>query len=157
MSLAHLSAHPLRAAAPLLALCAAPMAFSADELHEPPTEAAATTWTCRYDGQTRILCRLSSATDPPADGDEAQPADGAAETDPVYGRLPPLVQQIHLRPAQLRGQTIVIPIYSHPFGRERVEQLADAIMCGGKSSCRVDFAHDAADFSAFEEIDPARE
>lgn len=145
---------PARLVAPLLVLCATPLAFTATDVPDSPVAEPSTVWSCWYNGKLSILCRLTAAPQASAAPDDPAltPYDGA--NSPSIP-LPPIVAQIREQPGQLRDQTITIPIYSPPIGSERVEQLADSVMCGGTTSCRVDFLHEPTDFSVFEEVDPA--
>ncbi|HJV25769.1 MAG TPA: hypothetical protein VJ673_08775 [Aromatoleum sp.] len=102
--------------------------------------AAHTTWMCWQDSATSLSCHLSQ------DGDTApaavpEPAAGTA-TPASSSRtrpLPRVARQILERPEQFQGRRISIPMYSEPEEREFMVQLAEAVMCGVRKACSVEF------------------
>ena len=114
-----------------------------------PAEPLETSWTCWYNGDSRVLCRVAAA-----------PALDAAPLTTAYpGRdtLPEAVRTIHERPALLRGRTITIPLHSPPEDMDNAAELACAVMCGIRTACRVDFFRDVAELALRHEEDPALE
>ncbi len=132
----------------LAACCLAPAAPATDgtAISAPAT----TVWTCWHNGKTRILCRLSRAP-------EWGTAEAAELAAPYPGQmvLPLAVREIREQPMRLYGRTLVIPMFSTPELAANSEMLADAVMCGARPACRVDFFHDVAGLASLYEEDPA--
>lgn len=99
-----------------------------------------TVWECWYDGSASVLCRLLTA---PSPIDEATAESAVSWLVPTNARtrrpLPALVHVISQDPAQLASRTVRIPLHNYAHNMEAVEQLADAVMCGGRGDCRVQF------------------
>ena len=99
-----------------------------------------TVWTCWYNGSASVLCRLLTA--PPRIGEtSAEPAVPwlVPTSERIRRPLPVLVHVIGQDPAQLASRTVRIPLHNYAENMDAVEQLADAVMCGGRSDCRVQF------------------
>lgn len=112
----------------LAALLAIANSASAQPLFDTPDDRAEVLWRCWY-GEERgpaLICRLLQAPGT----DEPQP----------FGPLPPILERIRNRPATLRDELVVIPLFGPPVEMSRAERLARAVMCGGLTTCTVDFA-----------------
>jgi hypothetical protein len=128
--------------------------------------AATTTWLCWYNNDTRILCRLlDAAADAPSDPlqADATPSAVAAPLQPTSsqypsrGPLPPIVNAILERPETLRERTISIPLFTSPEDMAFAEELAWAVMCGIRATCRVDFERSVEALAMLNDPDPALE
>lgn len=103
-------------------------------------EGPETVWACWYDRSTSVLCRLLAApVSPVATSPESALPPGEAPSSRPRRPLSPLVHVIGEAPAQLGGRIVRIPLHNHAQNMEAVEQLADAVMCGARSDCRVLF------------------
>ncbi|BAL22399.1 hypothetical protein AZKH_0047 [Azoarcus sp. KH32C] len=104
---------------------------------------AHTTWVCWHDTATTSLsCQLSQDDGPVAEVPGEVPDAGEAERSaaPSKGRpLPRVARQILEHPEQFQGRRISIPMYSDPGEREFMIQLAEAVMCGVRQACSVEF------------------
>lgn len=103
-----------------------------------------TVWACWYDGSASVLCRLLTAPSPIEEAIDEATAESAVPwlvptSERVRRPLPALVHVISQDPAQLASRTVRIPLHNYAQNMEAVEQLADAVMCGGRSDCRVQF------------------
>lgn len=99
-----------------------------------------TVWACWYDGSASVLCRLLTAPSPIDEATAESAVSWLMPTNERTGRpLPALVHVISQDPAQLASRTVRIPLHNYAHNMEAVEQLADAVMCGGRSDCRVQF------------------
>jgi len=128
-----------------LALLVIPQVCGAETAAAPALE---TRWTCWYNGSMGVLCRVT----------DAPPAEAAVEPVAVApDGLPEVARVILERPGLLRGRTVAIPLYSQPEEMANAELLADAVMCGARASCSVDFFRDLAALAMQLEEDPARE
>jgi hypothetical protein len=129
-----------------LALLLIPQGCGAETAAAPAIE---TRWTCWYNGRTSVLCRVTDAplAQPPLDPAASPPSDG----------LPEVARVILERPGLLRGHTLTIPLHSPPEEMANAELLAEALMCGARTSCRVDFFRDVAALAMQFEEDPARD
>lgn len=99
-----------------------------------------TVWACRYDGLTSVLCQLLAG--PPSQhemADETLVSWAEPAAMPRRQALPSIVHVINQNPAWLASRTVRIPLHNHAHNMEAVEQLADAVMCGGRHDCRVEF------------------
>lgn len=141
---------PTPAARALLALLGSPASAG---------EPFITTWTCRYQEQTRLACRLAPADDLAYEpGENARATPGADALLPSQPSDPLAVMQRKLRePGRLRGRIIVIPMFSSYESRENARELADAVMCSTRLACRVNYYPDIAAVAVLHEIDPARD
>jgi hypothetical protein len=148
-------------AAILALLCFGPCVH-ADEISGATTPT--TIWTCWYNNDTRILCRLLDADAP----SEPTQADATASSDvgplqptssqyPNRGALPPIVNAILDRPETLRERTISIPLFTSPEDMAFAEELAWAVMCGIRETCRVDFERSVEALAMLNDPDPALE
>jgi len=70
--------------------------------------------------------------------------------------LPAIVKTIHERPAQLRGRTITIPVFTPPRDAQFAAMLVEAVMCGARPSCRARILRSPAAVAVEYEEDPAR-
>jgi hypothetical protein len=102
-----------------------------------------TTWHCWYDGMTGVLCRISELATPSA---ATMPAQATATTTasidsgrPQRGTLTQLAVALVDAPAKMIERTIRVPLLSYPENMSDVEELADAVVCGGRITCRVEF------------------
>lgn len=100
-------------------------------------EAPAVVWWCHYDGNVSIFCEFVQGPAPKPVA-EKRPLSRPSPY-PSRGPLPPIVRVITQDPGALLGTTIRIPLFSPPLDMERVEQLADSVMCAGNPACRVEF------------------
>jgi hypothetical protein len=97
---------------------------------------AHTTWVCWHDTATSLSCHLSQDEAPVAAAQDAGDAPAASSK----GRpLPRLAREILEHPEQFQGRRISIPMYSEPEEREFMIQLAEAVMCGVRKACSVEF------------------
>lgn len=138
------------AAAALLALLASPAMADGS---------AVTTWNCWYQGQTRLACRLAppdGLADEPDEDAVATPGTDALPQGQPSG-LPAVAQRILREPLKLRDRIIVIPMFSSYESRENARELADAVMCGTRLACRVNYHPDMATVAFLHETDPARD
>lgn len=97
-----------------------------------------TRWECWIDGNTRILCRLESAV--PAEAAESPAPPPTSPARAPSGRLirmSPLAHAILDTPDRLQRRTIAIPVFGSNCSRAAAEQLAEAVMCGGRRDCEV--------------------
>lgn len=91
-------------------------------------------WACWYNPEAlAIRCLLAQA---PQAG--AVERDAAAEEayDP---RMSELVRTIWGNPERLSGRQISIPLWTPPTEMERVQILAESVMCGTRPACTVSF------------------
>lgn len=112
----------------MVALVTIASSVSAQPLFDTPDDRAEVSWRCWY-GEERgpaLLCRLLRAPGI----DEPQ----------LVGPLPPMLERIRNRPAMLRDELVVIPLFGPPIEMSRAERLARVVMCGGLATCSVDFA-----------------
>jgi hypothetical protein len=149
--------------AAILALFCFGTGVHADEMTAATTPT--TIWTCWYNNDTRILCRLLDAADTPS---EPLRADATASSDagplqpissqyPSRGPLPPIVGAILERPETLSERTISIPLFTSPEDMAFAEELAWAVMCGIRETCRVDFERSVEVLAMLSDPDPAVE
>lgn len=159
MNIQHLPATLLRTTLIGLVLtCSIPPALAEVAAAPTTTATAETTWNCWHARNTKILCRLAYAPEVieySADDDVAVAATQAKL--PLRARLPLLAETILKQAAKLRERTISIPMYSHPESMADAEELADAVMCGGRNSCRVQFFRSVALAALYIVGDPALE
>ncbi|MBD5801471.1 hypothetical protein AZOA_08860 [Azoarcus sp. Aa7] len=99
-----------------------------------------TVWTCWYDGSASVLCSLLTAP-PPMDETSAESAVPwlVPTSERIRRPLPAIVHVISQDPAQFASRTVRIPLHNYAHNMDAVEQLADAVMCGGRDDCRVQF------------------
>lgn len=103
---------------------------------------AETVWACWYDRSTSVLCRLLTAPASPIETAVESPLPLVVPASSRPGAvLPPLAHVISEAPARLGGRTVRIPLHNHAHNMDAVEQLAEAVMCGARSDCRVLFEH----------------
>jgi hypothetical protein len=76
---------------------------------------------------------------------------------PRRGPLPRIAYGILENPARFAGRTITIPLLSPPENLANAEELADAVMCGGRQACGVQFFRSVTAFAQHldEAADPA--
>ena len=112
--------------------------FAATSLGAAAASDIDTVWACRYNGSMSIFCSLIAA---PAPTTAADPSAPSSTTDifPTRGPLPPLVGTIAAEPGLLLGQFVRIPLHSPPEYLDDAALLADAVMCGGRLNCLVNF------------------
>lgn len=157
MNIQHLPATLLRTTLTGLVLTfAMPLAAAEDASPRAATAIAETTWNCWHARNTKILCRLADA--PEVIEDAAASEVGAptgVTTASRPARLPKIAETILQQAAKLRQRTISIPMYSHPESMANAEELADAVMCGARKSCRVQFFRSVALAALYIVGDPA--
>lgn len=117
-----------------------------------------TTWHCWLDRSSRVLCQLEQA--PPANENDPgflPVSDLSVSSYPRRGPLPRIAYSILENPARFAGRTITIPLLSPPENMANAEELADAIMCGGRQACGVQFFRSVVAFALHldEGTDPA--
>lgn len=100
-----------------------------------PIPPGATQWHCHYNGGGSILCNLASAGN-------------RSENVSVDPRLPRAVHDILNNPAELAGSLVSIPLHGVPYDMEMVGKLAEAVMCGRKTSCGIVFGASHAELLA---------
>lgn len=99
--------------------------------------AAETRWTCWHGNATAVICQLSSAL---ASSDDAIDTAGDAVAGVAAGgRSLALANRILRKPGELEGRRIVIPMFSEPEDRAFMIELAEAVMCGVRPRCAVEF------------------
>lgn len=137
----------------LVLTCSIPLALADDDAALTATAVAETTWNCWHARNTKILCRLADA---PEVIEDAAAIEVAAPTARLQRtRLPKIAKTILEQAAKLRERTISIPMYSHPESMANAEELADAVMCGARKSCRVQFFRSVALAALYIVGDPA--
>lgn len=117
-----------------------------------------TTWNCWNERNVKILCSLVDTSI--VSNEDFLPApsiDPNASAYPSREPLPDLVETILERPEYLRDRTISIPLYSPPETHANAEALADAVMCGARPGCHVEFFHSIWMVALLYETDPARD
>lgn len=100
-------------------------------------EAPPTVWWCHYDGNVSIFCEFVEGPPPKAAAPKGSLSRPSSR--PSRGPLPPIVRVIAEDPGALLGITIRIPLLGPPLDMDRVEQLADSVMCATNPNCRVEF------------------
>lgn len=113
---------------PIMAALLAVAGNASAQPFDAPDDPAVVSWRCWY-GEERgpaLVCRLVRA--PRVDESEASE------------ELPPMLERIRSRPGTLRDQLVLIPLFGPPVDIARAERLARAVMCGGLTTCAVDFA-----------------
>lgn len=98
-----------------------------------------TVWVCRYNGSMSIFCSLIAAPAPTTAPDSPPATSSTTDIFPTRGPLPPLVGTIAAEPGLLVGQLVRIPLHSPPENLSDAALLADAVMCGGRLHCLVNF------------------
>ncbi len=96
---------------------------------------AETAWQCWYDRALHVACVLLQGAPAARTDDPQQRARTQATGMTLPGPLPPLVKTLHENHEALRGQIIRIPLHSEPGDHRFVGELAQAVMCGGRSDC----------------------
>lgn len=140
----------------LVLSCSIPQALAEDDAALTATAITETTWNCWHARNTKILCRLADAPELVDDAAAIEVAAPAAPTArPQRTRLPKIAKTILEQAAKLRERTISIPMYSHPESMANAEELADAVMCGARKSCRVQFFRSVALAALYIVGDPA--
>lgn len=92
--------------------------------------ALATTWTCWYNGDTRVQCVLKEAADP-----------AAAPSPYAAARLPGVVKTLWATPAEVADKRVFVPLFNEPEDWDRVRLLTEAVMCGRqRADCSVAFS-----------------
>lgn len=97
-------------------------------------------WRCWDNEDTTLGCRLEAAVVQPwaqeGAGAYAAPSDSAG----VDRRgLPPFVRALRDRPSDLAGRTIRIPMHGPLLDPAFARELAQAVMCGSRAACSVQF------------------
>jgi len=116
------------------------------------------TWTCWYNGNVDVLCKLLKAEEDTASPVETAPipVPKPASTRIVGVKnkgsmLPTLLQVIDKTPIALRDRTINIPLHKQPHDMAFVRLLAEDVMCGnnqahtGNANCVVNFGQTYAE------------
>lgn len=102
-----------------------------------------TSWTCWYSRDSAITCELKRAPVAEALVEREKAAfeagGGTAPTAARSGSLPHVVQVLRDRPGALAGKQVRIPLHTEPTDMVFVRQLAQAVMCGSRAACRVEF------------------
>lgn len=119
-----------------------------------------TRWNCHVGRDMAITCELG-AMPAATTGFERVPDAfdtglATASTDARAGRLPAIVQTLRERPGDLAGLQVKIPLHTDPTDMVLVRELAQAVMCGSRPDCRVDFRptdFDLAKLSAADLVD----
>lgn len=129
----------------LVLSCNIAPAMAEDDGPDAVASASETTWNCWHARGTNILCRLADAPEVIEEAVTHQVHEPARQTTlPQRGRLPKIAETILKQAAKLRERTISIPMFSHPESMANAEELADAVMCGARKSCRVQFFRSVA-------------
>lgn len=117
-------------------------------------------WHCRYDGDKAINCTLKPSPAAIARGQPltTEPVNrgGTAPADAKAGRLPAVVQTIRDNSVALAGKQVRIPLHTELTDIAFARQLTQAVMCGARASCSVEFEStllDPAKLSAVELAD----
>lgn len=101
---------------------------------------ADTLWTCWHGNATALICQLSSvATADSPDALQPAPIVPAGNAEGAGKRSFALANAILRSPGELRGRRIVIPMFSEPEDRAFMIELAEAVMCGVRPRCAVEF------------------
>lgn len=127
----------------LLACLALSPIANAQNTSQSAQAPAMTIWHCWYDGMTGVLCRIGELETPSAATSSASAtASTNASTEsgrPQRGTLTQLAVALVNAPAKMVERTIRVPLLSYPENMSDVEELADAVVCGGRITCRVEF------------------
>lgn len=86
-------------------------------------------WRCWYDQQIHITCLIDSL---PSSG-------GGMAIDPS-SRLPAAVQKLRTHPEEFVHQFVHIPLHTQPYDPGLTVALAQAVVCGPRPDCRVNFS-----------------
>lgn len=108
----------------------------------PAAAARETRWVCWHDSAKSISCILSGLRNADLAGMVNVPAEGMVRAPDHAARskpLPPLVRAILHDPGSLTGRRISIPMFSEPEEQAFMIELAEAVMCGIKAECSVQF------------------
>lgn len=108
-----------RVAAFFAALCIAPFAAAADNLH----------WRCWYDQQVHITCLVDEVPDTARAGAEV----------PLPANIPGIVKLLRKDPGAFRNRIVHVPLHTQPYDMEFTATLARATVCGSRSDCTVNF------------------
>lgn len=126
----------------------------------PHSANAETRWTCHAGRDMAITCELiATPTATPAierTPDAFDTGLATASTDARAGRLPAILQTLRERPGDLAGLQVKIPVHTDPTDMVLVHELAQAVMCGSRADCRVEFQptdFDLAKLSAADLVD----
>lgn len=107
-----------------------------------PAHAAAedATWICWHGDPKAVFCQLSGTGTGADEGNPgvalktAAPASAGAEA-----ALPPPARAILHEPDRLKGHRIAVPMLTEPESRAFMIELVEAVMCGAKRNCAVQF------------------
>ncbi len=104
---------------------------------------AETRWNCQVGREMAITCELNAVPAAPQVVERAPDAfdTGASSgsTDARAGKVPAVVQTPRVRPEDLAGLQVKIPLHSDPTDMVLVRELAQAVICGSRADCRVEF------------------
>lgn len=110
------------------------LAVPGSSFAEANASAAGPRWACWYEpGNLTVQCLLSRT---PVSNLDERAADVETTID---ARLPDLVRTLRGSPEQLATSQIGIPLWSPPDEMDFVRELAQSVMCGGRSDCSVNF------------------
>lgn len=86
-------------------------------------------WRCWYDQQVHVTCLIDSAPDT-----------GAGPTAPALpADLPAIVRGLRQDPGAFKNRIVHIPLHAQPYDMAFTGQLAQAVMCGSRPGCTVNF------------------
>jgi hypothetical protein len=104
-------------------------------------EADGTRWRCWYDRAQHVACHLEQAA--PDRALHGVPAATPSTSAGARAReLPAVVADLRQQPARWRGRTVRIPLHTEPIDDTLTAELAQAVLCGSLSGCRVDYERD---------------
>lgn len=88
-------------------------------------------WRCWYEEEPapRLACRLAEVPAPEA----------ALQQDPRWDTLPPFVRELRKSPGSFVDRIVVVPMHGPMMDVHNTMRLAQGVMCGSRSGCRVDF------------------
>lgn len=88
-------------------------------------------WRCWYEDEPapRLACRLAEVPGPEA----------ALQQDPRWEALPPFVRELRKSPGSFVDRIVVVPMHGPMTDVPHTVKLAQGVMCGSRTGCRVDF------------------
>ncbi len=102
-----------------------------------------TRWNCHVGRDNAIACELrampAATTGIERAPDALDTGLAIGSTDARAGKLPAIVQTLRVQPQDLAGLQVKIPLHTEPTDMVLVRELAQAVICGSRADCRVEF------------------